>query len=181
VQVIYAQIKDQQKSVGDEINETKALMDFAEKDYMKRKITEEEFREKMLEYRDKLRVLEMQKKSFANNEKSLGETVKVIPTAIPVNLEMIASSKNVATFIEPVSVQKPIQAKTIKQPQASSKNVPLKPMQSAPVQSAPMQAKATTINMPEPAPQRTGQVSEGQQDIVDKDSIMLDQFLEAKA
>ena len=100
VQVIYTQLKKEERNVDKEIAETKSLMDFMEKKYMKREINEHEFREKMIEYNEKLHLLGLEKKQLSGHKETLGGAVKKIPQLKkPVTLEMISETRNLEEFV----------------------------------------------------------------------------------
>ena len=71
VKVIYSQMQDHKRDIDKEIEKIKALMDYCEKDYLKRKISEKEYRQKMLEYKEKIHILQIEKKDLENQKEEL--------------------------------------------------------------------------------------------------------------
>ena len=94
VKVIYSQMQDHKRDIDKEIEKIKALMDYCEKDYLKRKISEKEYRQKMLEYKEKIHILQIEKKDLENQKEELNTTANNIQDVVSVNLDQIANTKN---------------------------------------------------------------------------------------
>ena len=107
IQIIYNEIKHEKKNVDEEAKQIKSLKNFMESKFLKRKITEEDFRKKMIEYDEKLHILSLEKKELSRQKKDLGSTAKQVPTVIPVSLEQIANTGNLEKLI--VSQQKTLE------------------------------------------------------------------------
>lgn len=97
--VIYSELKSEKKDVSDEIKQTKSLMQFLERDFLKRKINEEMFRRKMFDYREKLHLLSMEKKELLTQRRDLSKTTKSIPQVAPVTLEKLAKTDNLEKLL----------------------------------------------------------------------------------
>ena len=99
VQVIYTHIKDEAKNIDGEMKKVKSLMDFMERSYLKRKISEQSFRAKMLEYKEKLHLLALEKKELGNQKIDLRSTTKQIPGFSSISLDQIARTQDIEKLL----------------------------------------------------------------------------------
>ncbi len=100
VKEIYGSIKAQDRGIDTEIKETKALMDFLEQSFLKRRIDEQTFRQRMEEQREKLHILNIQKKELTGERQELNATAKqIVPNVKPFDLEKVASTKNIEALL----------------------------------------------------------------------------------
>ena len=100
VKTIYRELKSEKKNVDAETKQTKQLMQFLERDFLKRKINEEMFRKKMFDYREKLHKLHLEKKELSTQKHDLKETTERIPQVAPVSLEKLSKTVNLEQLLE---------------------------------------------------------------------------------
>ncbi|MFH1391218.1 MAG: hypothetical protein ABIH20_02810 [Candidatus Diapherotrites archaeon] len=115
VRVIYDELKGTKVDVDSEIKKTKNLMNYLESDFLKRKIQEDLFKEKMFNYREKLHLLSIEKKELASQKKDLTVTTKKIPHVVPVSLEQLSKTDNLENLLviqqealEKIAKQRPV-------------------------------------------------------------------------
>jgi len=100
IQVVYNEIKGENRNIDKEIKQTKNLMNLIEGDFLKRKISQEMFRTKMFDYQEKIHILKMEKKELGVQKKDLNLTTKKIPSSIPINLEQLSKTNNVENLLK---------------------------------------------------------------------------------
>ncbi|MCR4368404.1 MAG: hypothetical protein NUV67_00690 [archaeon] len=119
VQVIYNELKTEKRNIDGEMKQTKNLMDFLEKDFLRHKVSEDMFRKKMFDYREKLHILNMEQKELGDQKNDLKKTTSEIPRIIPVSLDQLSRTENLEKLLikqqetlEKIASQGEIAAKT---------------------------------------------------------------------
>ncbi|MCR4334942.1 MAG: hypothetical protein NUV57_00195 [archaeon] len=132
VRVIYDELKGTNVDIDSEIKKTKSLMDYLERDFLQRKITEDLFKEKMFGYREKLHMLSLEKKELASQKKDLTITTKKIPQVVPVSLEQLSKTDNLEKLLikqqetlEKIAEQRPVIVEAISQAMPKTSVAPL--------------------------------------------------------
>src|SRR3989344_2086028 len=92
VQIMYKELQNQKGNIDQEVMHTKELINYLEQDFLKRKISEDMFRQKMFEYREKMHLLEMEKKELDNRKQDLSETTQNIPAVPKMSLKKLSTS-----------------------------------------------------------------------------------------
>lgn len=92
VQVMYREIESQKKNIESEIKKNTELMKYLEHEFLTRKISEQMFTQKMFEYREKLHILNLEKKELENQKDELRETKEHIPAAPKISLDELSTS-----------------------------------------------------------------------------------------
>lgn len=100
LQIVYNQTLENKQSIEEQIEETKELMRNLEKEYMQMRISREEFRQKLIDYRQTLHMLELRKQK---EEKNKNETQKTI---LQKTWEPISSSKKLLSTEPKTSMEK---------------------------------------------------------------------------
>ncbi|MFH1225255.1 MAG: hypothetical protein V1676_05625 [Candidatus Diapherotrites archaeon] len=92
IQVVYGEVDREENSINREMRATKAVMKGTVFDYYKRRMTLDEFRKRMLEYRGRLRVLQVEKaelKKEGSKIREMGGTVKQFALQMPANATVV--------------------------------------------------------------------------------------------
>lgn len=95
IKIIYSNISKQNEDINEKIRDVNHLMKTLETEYLKRRITDQEFRMRMLDHREKLKLLKLKKRDIAKQKKELKETTEKIRGVpgyeiIPADLDSIA-------------------------------------------------------------------------------------------
>ncbi|MCX8158400.1 MAG: hypothetical protein N3D73_01920 [Candidatus Diapherotrites archaeon] len=82
IQVVYREINDESKNITSELENVSSLMKNLEKEYLKRHITDSEFRQKMLEYKEREYLLQLKKKELEKQKNSTNKISNFIQGAL---------------------------------------------------------------------------------------------------
>ena len=119
VNVVYSQLNEENKNIKSDFKYTQALMRRLEGEYFKRRLTESEFRQRMLDYREKLYLLKLKKKEVKKQKHSTDQLNQMIQHAIVIPQGIQGMGKGMsAAAVQPVqlvqSVQQGAQVQPIK-------------------------------------------------------------------